>query len=185
MGRRSRWNGRAAGPQAVVRAEHPVSAEFPAHKGTYILVLRLGRFTRLRIGKLGVFDFPAGYYAYVGSAFGSGGLRGRLKHHLAPAKKPHWHIDYLRQGAVVLEVWYIASETRHEHRWSDVLCSMTGAVVPVPRFGASDCRCAAHLARFPEKPMLEPFCNQLGIGGETRPRIETLIVPPALTTLII
>lgn len=162
-----------------------MNAAFPAHKGTYILVLRLDQPARLTIGRLGVFDFPAGYYAYVGSAFGSGGLRGRLKHHLAPAKKPHWHIDYLRQGAVVLEVWYIASETRHEHRWSDVLRSMTGAVVPVPRFGASDCRCVAHLVRFPEKPMLELFCNQFGIGEETRLHIENLIVPPALTTLII
>jgi Uri superfamily endonuclease len=145
---------------------------FPSHKGTYILILHLGKPAQLTIGKLGVFDFPAGYYAYVGSAFGAGGLRGRLKHHLVPAKKPHWHIDYLRQGATVLEVWYVASETCYEHQWADALRSMPGAVLPAPRFGASDCRCAAHLIRFPEKPELELFCDQVGIGGEIQLCVE-------------
>lgn len=166
------------GPQAwTATAQHQcvcVNAAFPAHKGTYSLVLRLDQPARLTIGRLGVFDFPAGYYAYVGSAFGSGGLRGRLKHHLASARKLHWHIDYLRQRAAVLEVWYLASETRHEHRWAGALCSMAGAVVPVPRFGASDCKCAAHLVRFPEKPMLELLCIQAGIGTASQARIEII-----------
>jgi Uri superfamily endonuclease len=118
---------------------------FPPDKGTYILILHLDEPTRLQIGRLGAFDFAPGWYAYVGSAFGPGGLRGRLKHHLAPVTKPHWHIDYLRAAAPVREVWYSASETRYEHRWADMLLAHPGATVPVPRFGASDCTCAAHL----------------------------------------
>jgi Uri superfamily endonuclease len=77
---------------------------FPPDTGTYILILHLSVPARLRIGRLGVLDFPAGHHAYVGSAFGSGGLRGRLKHHLFPAAKPHWHIDYLRRSATIREV---------------------------------------------------------------------------------
>jgi Uri superfamily endonuclease len=145
---------------------------FPPVKGTYILILRLSKPVQLTIGKLGVFDFPAGFYAYVGSAFGSGGLRGRLKHHITPVKKLHWHIDHLRQAGTVCEVWYVASETCYEHQWADALHSLQDASIPTPRFGASDCRCAAHLVRFPEKPELEPFCDQVGIGGEIQLCIE-------------
>ena len=90
-------------------------------KGTYILILYLALPCSLTIGKLGTFDFPGGWYAYVGSAFGSGGLRGRLKHHLAPVTNPHWHIDYLRAAAPVREVWYFAGETPYEHKWATAL----------------------------------------------------------------
>ena len=145
---------------------------FPSHKGTYILILHLSKPAQLTIGKLGVFDFPTGFYTYVGSAFGAGGLHGRLKHHLAPAKKPHWHIDYLRQSATIHEIWYVASETRYEHQWADALRSMSGAVVPVPRFGASDCKCAAHLIHFVDKPELESFCDEVGFSGEIQLCIE-------------
>jgi Uri superfamily endonuclease len=145
---------------------------FPPDKGTYILILHLGKPAQLTIGKLGVFDFPAGYYAYVGSAFGSGGLRGRLKYHLSAAAKPHWHIDYLRQAGKVCEVWYVASETCYEHQWVDALRSMPGAVMLAPRFGASDCKCETHLIRFPDKPGPESFCDEIGIGGEIQLCIE-------------
>jgi Uri superfamily endonuclease len=136
--------------------------DFPLEKGTYILILRLSESAHLTIGKLGAFDFPGGYYAYVGSAFGPGGLRGRLKHHLAPVAKPHWHIDYLRQTAPVYEVWYFISDTRHEHQWADVVCSMPGAVMPVSRFGASDCQCETHLIHFRERPEFGGFCELIG-----------------------
>ena len=107
---------------------------------------------RLTIGKLGTFDFPDGWYAYVGSAFGSGGLRGRLKHHLAPVTKPHWHIDYLRAAAPVREVWYFADEIGLRAQLGDSPDALPGASVPAPRFGASDCSCEAHLFHFAEKP---------------------------------
>ena len=104
-----------------------IESSLPASKGTYILILYLALPCRLTIGKLGTFDFPDGWYAYVGSAFGSGGLRGRLKHHLAPVTNPHWHIDYLRAAAPVREVWYFASETVYEHNWATALLSLPEA----------------------------------------------------------
>lgn len=118
---------------------------FPKNRGTYILVMNMDQTSRIRIGKLGTFDFRAGTYAYVGSAFGSGGLQGRLKHHFSPVKKPHWHIDYLRMHAAVCEVWYVVSESIYEHTWANTLLTMPDASIPAPRFGASDCRCKTHL----------------------------------------
>ncbi|MBL8145099.1 MAG: DUF123 domain-containing protein, partial [Anaerolineae bacterium] len=67
---------------------------FPAAPGDYILWLALREPAELTIGQLAAYYFPAGVYAYVGSARGAGGLAGRLKHHQSPVLRPHWHIDY-------------------------------------------------------------------------------------------
>lgn len=136
-------------------------------KGTYILWLTLPDDTRLTIGKRGTFDFPRGVYAYVGSAFGGGGLAGRLRHHLSPVKRPHWHIDYLRTAATVTHVWTIASTTVYEHQWASVLQHMDGASVPVPRFGASDCRCTAHLIHFDTPPQQSTFEHIANVSVNT------------------
>ena len=40
----------------------------PSDKGTYSLSLHLVAPARLRVGRLGIFDFPAGWYVYVGTA---------------------------------------------------------------------------------------------------------------------
>jgi Uri superfamily endonuclease len=133
------------------------------------LLLKLDRQKRITIGKLGTFDFPAGYYLYVGSALGPGGLRARLARHRRgsqrssqpssrPAgKKLHWHIDYLLQRAQLIEVWSVASEERLECRWSEVARELSGAQVPVRGFGSSDCRCPAHLIYFSACPHREQF----------------------------
>lgn len=115
-------------------------------KGTYILHMRLADPTEMPIGKLGIFTLAAGWYGYVGSAFG--GLRARLNHHLGTARRPHWHIDYLRQAAEISEIWYAVSPVRYEHQWANVLQNLTDAHVPIPRFGASDCDCPSHLFHF-------------------------------------
>lgn len=133
------------------------AAHFPAARGAYVLLLDLPESARLTIGQLGSFDFPAGTYTYVGSAHGAGGLAGRLKHHLAPSPRPHWHIDHLRAAAAVTGVWWSASELPLEHTWAAVLMSLPGARIIAPRFGASDCRCPSHLLRFEESPDFEAF----------------------------
>jgi Uri superfamily endonuclease len=126
--------------------------------GTYILILRLPNSQHIQIGKLGLFALGAGYYAYVGSAFGSGGLAGRLRHHQKVAPRPHWHIDYLRQAANLDAVWMQESGTRREHEWAGILERMPGVSIPIARFGSSDCRCPAHLFYFGEGlPSLEKF----------------------------
>jgi len=69
--------------------------DLPDEKGTYVLILHVAELKRMEIGRLGAFDIRPGFYAYVGSAFGAGGLRARLGRHIESVAAPHWHIDYL------------------------------------------------------------------------------------------
>ena len=117
-----------------------------ADKGSYALVLHLPRRRRIRVGRLDLVDFPPGCYIYVGSAFGPGGLRARIAHHMKRAVRPHWHIDYLRRAADVMEVWYV-TDKRMECTWAERLQGAKGVTMPVAGFGASDCGCPTHLFR--------------------------------------
>jgi Uri superfamily endonuclease len=140
-----------------------------AEPGTYALLLKLDKQERITIGKLGTFDFPAGYYLYVGSALGPGGLRARLARHRRSresssesnrgqtSQKLHWHIDYLLQRAQLIEVWSVASAERLECKWGQVARGLSGAQVLVQGFGSSDCRCPAHLIYFRARPSRERF----------------------------
>jgi Uri superfamily endonuclease len=127
--------------------------------GTYILVLKVEQPLRLKIGALGTFAFPAGYYLYVGSALN--GLAGRLRRHLRREKPPRWHVDYLRRHADLAEIWYTISDERLECRWAAAARALPGANLPAPRFGASDCACPAHLVHLPAAPNLEAFQAQV------------------------
>ncbi len=102
-----------------------------------------------------------GYYLYMGSAFGPGGLRGRLSHHFAPPASPYWHIDYLRQAAELLEVWHTDDPVKREHVWARALCKHPQCSIPAPRFGASDCRCPAHLVYMEARPSMAWFIDLL------------------------
>jgi Uri superfamily endonuclease len=127
------------------------------NEGTYVLIIELKSHTRLTVGKLGRFDFPAGWYAYAGSAFGPGGLRARLSHHLRGASRPHWHVDYLGLKGYIQEIWYGRGTDYDEHRWTARLRSLPHADVLVPGFGSSDCRCETHLVYFPLRPDINRF----------------------------
>lgn len=117
----------------------------PSQPGTYALLLRLNRATQLRIGARGPFDLPRGWYIYVGRARGAGGLRARVMRHWRGATRLHWHIDYLRRVAQPVRVWLWADPQADECAWARALELTPTARVIVPRFGASDCDCAAHL----------------------------------------
>ena len=126
-------------------------------KGTYALLLRLKTDETVRVGMLGVFRFSPGYYLYVGSAFGSGGLAARIKRHLVSDKPLRWHIDYFRKQCNVLSAWISYDAARREHDWASIIQGMDGARICAAGFGSSDCSCAAHLFRFHNKPKFEIF----------------------------
>jgi Uri superfamily endonuclease len=65
--------------------------ELPDKKGTYILIASILQMKRLKIGRLGTYDLLPGFYAYVGSAFGPGGIRARIHHHLELVADPKGH----------------------------------------------------------------------------------------------
>ena len=72
-------------------------ATWPAEPGTYALLIDVFAPLDLTVGMLGVVTLPPGSYAYVGSAHGPGGLRGRLARHGRTDRRRHWHIDYLTE----------------------------------------------------------------------------------------
>jgi Uri superfamily endonuclease len=134
----------------------------PADPGTYVLVLRCATSRAVRIGRLGSIRLPPGWYVYVGSAFGPGGLRARIGHHRKRAAHPHWHIDYLRRYTRLESVWYCCG-VRREHEWAARIGAMPGAAIVLRGFGSSDCRCATHLYWFAESPNATVLKCVLGV----------------------
>ena len=109
------------------------------------------------MGRLGKLLMEPGFYIYVGSAFGPGGLKARLNHHLKPAVNAHWHIDYLRPYARVIEIWYTTDPIRRELDWVTRLTRLRSMAAVHPGFGASDSNCVSHLFSAMEKPGFERF----------------------------
>lgn len=109
--------------------------------GSYVLFLRLIKDTRIKVGKLGTICFPAGLYAYVGSALG--GWEGRVKRHLTGGATIHWHVDYLRAEALVEGVIVFESPERLECMINQAIARVSLEVAP--GFGSSDCGCSSHL----------------------------------------
>jgi Uri superfamily endonuclease len=109
-------------------------------KGSYVLLIDLPEGQEIAAGKLRTIDFPAGCYAYVGSAMG--GMKSRLERHLRRDKKLHWHIDYLLQKASVSNVIICESETRTE---CTIAQTIRSKFETIKGFGSSDCKCPGHL----------------------------------------
>lgn len=114
--------------------------------GTYALALSVGTETTLEVGALGTVSVPAGGYAYVGSALGTGGFS-RVERHRRVAVGEHdvrhWHIDHLLGSPTVSWEGAIALPQ------SDCECALARSLGsgPIPEFGSSDCDCRSHLAR--------------------------------------
>ena len=122
-----------------------------ASRGVYVLTLHVNNPARLTVGKLGRFDFPRGYYLYVGSAMG--GFAGRINRHLRRKKKMRWHIDYLLKVADLLWIdLYDADNPQDECRLNKKIAGMPGEQIICPGFGSSDCGCRSHLHYFEELP---------------------------------
>ena len=145
--------------------------------GTYALVFTAKRKKRLIIGKLGTLTLQPGYYVYVGSAFGPGGLKARVGHHRKNTRRRHWHIDYLSEHLPPDEVWYTHDPTHREHHWSEVLSHSRKISIPLPGFGSSDCRCISHLYFFSSRPSGNYFRRKIyaGINGHAGIFIEKFL----------
>lgn len=133
--------------------------------GAYVMVLQMSRQTRISVGQLGEFSFAEGFYCYVGSAMGPGGLTARLARHLRHRKKPHWHVDYFLQHGVVVEIWEIQSTETLECECAQTMLSLDGAQAPIQGFGSSDCSCETHLIYFSSHPSFCAFCERLRALG--------------------
>jgi len=117
---------------------------------------------KIRIGRLGSFIFPAGYYIYTGSAFG--GLDSRLRRHL---EGPHsgrlnWHVDYLSIQAEDKSFAVVCRVGASECGLNRAVGLLPQAVTIASGFGSSDCSCASHLHYigrpfWPDYPGLESW----------------------------
>jgi Uri superfamily endonuclease len=113
--------------------------------GTYTLLFERVESATVEVGALGDRHVPAGWYAYTGSALGSGGFARVDRHYELAAgdrETRHWHVDYLLGDS--------KTEMRGDVRSSgaDVECAVARRLPdgPVEGFGASDCECRSHLA---------------------------------------
>lgn len=161
-------------------------------KGSYCLVVRLDHCCQIRVGALGWFDFPAGWYMYAGSAQGSGGLQARLARHSRADKRPHWHIDYLLSEGTLETTWQMVSPERLECAWAKAMVELPEARIPARGFGSSDCRCPSHLIYLPYVPndadirhvliqaiytIGSPIEDEYGQPGAARIECERLAAP--------
>ena len=77
--------------------------------GTYVLVLRCSSNRTIRVGCLGSIRLRPGYYLYVGSGFGPGGLRARIDHHRTQSRAPALAHRLLAQtyspGICLVSLW--------------------------------------------------------------------------------
>jgi Uri superfamily endonuclease len=111
-------------------------------KGTYIFISSLNTAKDLRYNTKGdVYRFPRGWYAYIGSAFNSGGIKTRLNRHFYGTGNGPWNIDFFRKGVNPHNrAWVSYQDKRLEREWSSAFQLVNGVSVPMVNFGNSDDR---------------------------------------------
>lgn len=134
-----------------------VWAVVPRERGTYALVYHCLSPFLAQPGRLGTTLFSAGYWVYVGSAFGPGGLRARLGHHMRPSPHPHWHLDYIKDRLRLVAIWATTDVVKREHDWAAQLSMLKWASCPIAGFGATDCDCRSHLIHLRRRPSFDGF----------------------------
>ena len=107
---------------------------------SYQLRINVEKPVRIRVGRLGLFLFPAGRYVYTGSA--KRNLEARIARHLRKEKALRWHIDWLLSASGVK-----VATVKRSSESECILNQKVVGIVVVPGFGASDCRngCGSHL----------------------------------------
>ncbi len=129
--------------------------------GTYALVFGCQEPVTAKVGRLGGVELQPGFYIYVGSAHGPGGVKARVERHWRSDKRLHWHIDYVTEYLTPVEAWYVNGTSRDEHRWAANLAAQPG-ISAVQAFGASDCSCGSHFFRSSDSPDRMSFARHLG-----------------------
>lgn len=137
--------------------------ELSGRTGTYVLIIELNKTCKISVGALGVISFDGGYYAYVGSARGPGGLRARLRRHLSRPKKRRWHIDFLLHRARPRSAVVFLSGTRED----SLAALLRSFLSSVEGFGAfDDPTSGSHLFYLGDNPS-EAVRRMVGFAGST------------------
>lgn len=141
--------------------------------GSYALILYCKINELIQIGKNKKLKLQSGYYVYCGSAFGPGGIAARVGRHFKLNKKQRWHIDYLREKCTIKEAWICYSEKKLEHQWSSEFSEQIDSLIPLRKFGSTDCKCNSHLFYFKRKPN-NSFLSSSDLIEIIKPKKETL-----------
>jgi len=130
---------------------HPGADDLPTGPGAYALLIRLDQPLAVALPRQPPQVLPAGHYLYCGSARGPGGLKARVARHLRLDKRRHWHVDQLTSSSFnggagrALGAWVVPDGDE-----CALVAALAGWPVPLPGFGASDCRqCPSHLLTWP------------------------------------
>jgi len=126
-------------------------------KGSYTILVKLSESLSLEVGSIGEINFNEGFYAYNGSAFGSGGLK-RVERHKDKSLNGggcHWHVDYLLtlECSEVVDV-FRKKDSVHECSLSR---NMQNKFEAIDSFGCSDCDCKSHLYFSEDRKKLVDF----------------------------
>ncbi|RZN37739.1 MAG: GIY-YIG nuclease family protein [Methanosarcinales archaeon] len=114
-------------------------------KGIYTLILQLHDDVTREVGRLGVLHLKRGFYAYTGSARGTGGFK-RINRHInvlsGKNTTQHWHIDYLLPKTT----FRCAVISPTNQNLECTIAKQIGATCePIKGFGCTDCSCTSHL----------------------------------------
>jgi Uri superfamily endonuclease len=113
-------------------------------KGAYVLIIDLIHPVIPKIRTVQNTNLSKGTYLYAGNAYGSGGIKSRLKRHLKTDKKIHWHIDHITTQAKSISA--LAIPNGNECNLVQSLSSSERIRFPIKGFGSSDCAfCISHL----------------------------------------
>ncbi len=144
-------------------------------KGVYVLILRLEDSRDIRVGKIGKLHFRRGYYAYVGSAQGSGGEKRVIRHfNIAQGKNAprKWHIDYLLPHSDVICAVFSPTDEDLECIVAKILGEYSEGL---KGFGCTDCQCESHLFFTGKNIMDEASGACKGVSGN-----ESIIIYPRM-----
>ncbi len=140
-------------------------------KGVYVLILKLDQDSDIQIGKLGKLHFRKGFYAYTGSALGTGGFK-RVERHFNVATGKNstrkWHIDYLLSESKIINAILLPTEDAIECKLARSLRKISGISI-ISGFGCTDCFCDTHLIFIANaiedeaKKLIIDVCNNIGI----------------------
>jgi len=119
------------------------------------LLIELEAGATIEFGAAGERDLSAGWYAYTGSAFGTGGFS-RVERHreLARGERDvrHWHVDYLL-GHPASRLSEVVKSTGEDVE-CEVSRELESVAEPIAGLGASDCDCDSHLRSAPDREAL-------------------------------
>jgi len=123
----------------------------PRRPGVYALLVRAEEDAAMAVGALGILALKTGYYVYLGSARGPGGLAARVGRHLSARKGVRWHIDYILAAPHVRVIAVVYAETREPECVLTKPLEARGFTHPRPGLGASDCTwgCISHFLACP------------------------------------